>query len=147
VWSGFKKRARAEKTPIYNIRAIIKNLNQHKMLRNCLEEDVCLYRPNARWEGEIEWLKTFQGPQLENCRKRVSGSENLLKNDQTAPRHHMLFGRVSINILLAHPKTNSSIFSYQTRLEHQMGLASMVRCIKKMLFSSKHSRWVWWTQG
>ncbi len=45
--------------------------------------------------------------------------------------HHMLFGRVSRNILLAHPKTNSviklSIFSYQTRLELQMGLASMVR--------------------
>ncbi len=42
--------------------------------------------------------------------------------------HHMLFGRVSRKILLAHPKTNSSIFSYQTRLELQMGLASMVRC-------------------
>ncbi len=43
--------------------------NQHKMLRICLEEDVCLYRPNARWEGDIEWLKTLQGTQLENCRK------------------------------------------------------------------------------
>ncbi len=41
--------------------------------------------------------------------------------------HHMLFGRVSRKIILAHPKTNSSIFSYQTRLELQMGLASMVR--------------------
>ncbi len=41
--------------------------------------------------------------------------------------HHMLFGRVSRKILLAHPKTNSSIFSYQTRLELQMGLASMAR--------------------
>ncbi len=41
--------------------------------------------------------------------------------------HHMLFGSVSRKILLAHPKTNSSIFSYQTRLELQMGLASMVR--------------------
>ncbi len=31
--------------------------------------------------------------------------------------------------LLAHPKTNSSIFSYQTRMELQMGpaLASMLR--------------------
>ncbi len=28
--------------------------------------------------------------------------------------HHMLFGRVSRKILLAHPKTNSSIFSCQT---------------------------------
>ncbi len=41
--------------------------------------------------------------------------------------HHMLFGRVSRKILLTHPKTNSSIFSYQTRLELQMGMASMVR--------------------
>ncbi len=39
------------------------------MLWNCLEEDVCLYRPNARWGGEFEWLKTLQGPQLENSRK------------------------------------------------------------------------------
>ncbi len=41
--------------------------------------------------------------------------------------HHMLFGRVSRKIILAHPKTISSIFSCQTRLELQMGLASMVR--------------------
>ncbi len=43
--------------------------NQHKMFRNCLEEDVCLYSPNARWRGEFEWLKTLQGPQLENSRE------------------------------------------------------------------------------
>ncbi len=41
--------------------------------------------------------------------------------------HHMLFGRISRKTLLTHPKTNSSIFSYQTQLELQMGLASMVR--------------------
>ncbi len=41
--------------------------------------------------------------------------------------HHMLFGRVSIKIILAHPKTISSKFSCQTRLELQMALASMVR--------------------
>ncbi len=40
---------------------------------------------------------------------------------------HMLFGRVSIKFILVQPKTNSSIFSYQTRLELQMGLAFMVR--------------------
>ncbi len=43
--------------------------NQLKMLWICLEEDMLLYRPNARWEGEFEWPKTLQGPQLENCRK------------------------------------------------------------------------------
>jgi len=31
--------------------------------------------------------------------------------------HHMLFVRVSRKILLAHPKTNSSIFSCQKQLE------------------------------
>ncbi len=41
--------------------------------------------------------------------------------------HHVLFGRVSRTILLTHPKTNSSKFSCQTRLELQTGLASMVR--------------------
>ncbi len=41
--------------------------------------------------------------------------------------HHMLFGRVSRKILLTHPKTNSSKFSCQTRLELQMALASIVR--------------------
>ncbi len=39
----------------------------------------------------------------------------------------MLFGSVSREIILAHPKTNSSIFSYQTRLELQTGLASIVK--------------------
>ncbi len=60
------------------------------------------------WTAEISW---------------VLGSGSLQKNRH----HHMLFGRVSRKILLTHPKTNSSIFSYQTRLELQMGLASMVR--------------------
>ncbi len=41
--------------------------------------------------------------------------------------HHMLFGRVSRKLLLTHPKIISSIFSDQTRLELQMGLACMVR--------------------
>ncbi len=50
------KRARAVKIPNLLIWLIF---NQHKMLRNCLEEDVCLYCPNARWGGEFEWLKTL----------------------------------------------------------------------------------------
>ncbi len=55
------------------------------------------------------------------------GQKTLKKIVKQHLHHHMLFGRVSRKILLAHPKTNSSIFSYQTRLELQMGLASMVR--------------------
>ncbi len=54
--------------------------------------------------------------------------------------HHMLFGRVSRNILLAHPKTNSRIFRYQTRQELQMGLASMVRWNKKNSFLAANTR-------
>ncbi len=43
------------KIPISTIGAIMNNFNQHKMLRNCLEEDVCLYRPNAQRGGDFEW--------------------------------------------------------------------------------------------
>ncbi len=55
------------------------------------------------------------------------GQKTLKKFVKQHLHHHMLFGRVSRKILLAHPKTNSSIFSCQTRLELQIGLASMVR--------------------
>ncbi len=55
------------------------------------------------------------------------GQKTLKKIVKQHLHHHMFFGRVSRKILLAHPKTISSIFSYQTRLELQMGLASMVR--------------------
>ncbi len=54
--------------------------------------------------------------------------------------HHMLFGRVSRKIILTHPKTDSSIFSYQTRLELQMGLASMVRWNKKKRFLAANTQ-------
>ncbi len=47
---------------------------------------------------------------------------------------HNTLQRVSRKIILAHPKTNSSIFSCQTRLELQMALASMVRWNKKNSF-------------
>ncbi len=50
------------------------------------------------------------------------GQKTLKKIVKQHLHHHMLFGRVSRKILLAHPKTNSSIFSYQTRLELQMAL-------------------------
>ncbi len=54
------------------------------------------------------------------------GQKTFKKNVKQHLHNHMLFGRVSRKIHLA-PKTNSSIFSCQTRLELQMGLASMVR--------------------
>jgi len=48
----------------------------------------------------------------------------------------MLLGRVSRKCLLAHPKTNSSKFRCQTRLELQKGLdyAQMKQTKKKSLF-------------
>ncbi len=46
----------------------------------------------------------------------------------------LLFGSISRKIILTHPKTNSNICSCQTRLELQMGLASMVRWNKTNLF-------------
>ncbi len=49
------------------------------------------------------------------------------KNIKHPLNQHMLFGRVSRKILLTHPKTISSKFSCQTRLELQMALASIVR--------------------
>ncbi len=52
---------------------------------------------------------------------------NLKKKIKHPLHHHMLFGRVSRKIVLTHPKTNSSKFSCQTRLELQMALASIVR--------------------
>ncbi len=51
--------------------------NQHKMLRNCLEEYVCLYRPNAWWGGEFVLSKDHSWRIAENsC---VLWSENLKK--------------------------------------------------------------------
>ncbi len=48
------------------------------------------------------------------------GQKTLKKIFKQHLHHHMLFGRVSRKILLTYPKTNSSIFSYQTRLELKM---------------------------
>ncbi len=59
------------------------------------------------------------------------GQKTFLKMINQRLHHHMLFGRVSIKKIKKrkcfHQKTTSSIFSCQTRLKLQMGLASMVR--------------------
>ncbi len=57
------------------------------MLKTCLEEDVCLYRPNARWGGEFDWLKTPQGPSPHDIREGFKenspySSENKLQHIQ-----------------------------------------------------------------
>jgi len=52
---------------------------------------------------------------MENCRVWLSLGvrKPIIKKIKQPPHPHMLFGRVSRKILLAHPKTNSSIFSYR----------------------------------
>jgi len=55
------------------------------------------------------------------------GSDSLKKIIKQPLHQHMLFERVSRKILLASPKTNSSIFSGQTRLDPQTAQASVVR--------------------
>ncbi len=52
--------------------------------------------------------------------RTTAGELSLKKKIVKLLIHHMLFGRVSRKMILAHPKTNSSIISYQTRLELQM---------------------------
>ncbi len=77
--------------------------------------------------------KTTTG-ELQNSQNAVSGPEKPLKKKfKQHLHHHMLFGRVSRKIILAHPKTNSSIFSFQTQLELQVALAYIVnyKCKQK----------------
>ncbi len=52
----------------------------------------------------------------------------------------MLSGRVLRRIILAHPEINCSIFSYQTRLELQMGLTSMIRRNKEISFIAANTQ-------
>ncbi len=54
IESGCKKRVKTLKIPISTIRVIIKRFQSTKDVKNLPEEDVCLYRPNARWGGEFE---------------------------------------------------------------------------------------------
>ncbi len=72
------------------------------------------------------------------------GQKTLNKFVKQHLHHHMLFERASRKIILSYPKTNSSIFSYQTRLELQLttGFYAQMK-LKNVLFSRKHSRLVW----
>jgi len=78
------------------------------------------------------------------------GFKSLTKNNNNNKKSNnpyilTLFGRVSRKILFAHPKTNSTKFSFQTQFELLTAQGSVVRW--KKLFGNKHSRWVWCTQG
>ncbi|ROL50816.1 Septin-4 [Anabarilius grahami] len=89
------------------------------MLQICLEEDVCLNRPNARRGGEFEWPKTLQGSQLENCRvENPSHSDfvhlrNMLirthMQDLKHTTHYVLYENYRINCLCKNPCLLSSL--------------------------------------
>jgi len=55
------------------------------------------------------------------------GSESLLKKIKQPLHPHMLFERLLRKMLLAHPRTNSSMFSGQTRVDLQTAQGSVVR--------------------
>ncbi len=83
-------------------------------------------------EESLSVQRLFKDHSWRIVEKEFRGQKTFKKIVKQPLHHHMLFGRVSRQIHLAHPKTISIIFSCQTRLELQMGLASMVRCNKKM---------------
>ncbi len=103
------------------------------------EQRTCIYL--IRMHGEEESLS---GQRLSKDhswriveRGLVSGSENLVKQSL---HHHMLFGRVLRKIIFIYPKKISSIFSCQTRLGLQMGLASKVRWNQKIRFLATNTQ-------
>ncbi len=106
-----------------------------------------LYRPNERRGEEFEWLKTLQGPQLETFRK-VSGSENLLKKMcQTAPTSpHVVWEDFKKNYSSSSKNKLQHIqLSDTTGTSNGTGFYDQMKQ-NVLLFSIKHSRWVWWTQ-
>ncbi len=112
------------------------------MLWICLEEDMCLYRPNARWGGEFEWPKTLQAPQLENCRERLSFGVRK-PSGQTAPTSpHVVWEGFKKNSPHSSKNNLQHIqLSDTTVTSNGTGFYGQIKQ-KNELFSSKHSRWV-----
>ncbi len=105
------------------------------MLRNCLEEDMCLYHPNAGEKESLSGQRLFQGHSWRTAEKDwVSGTENLHKIIKQHLHHHIVWEgfKEKNQAKCFHQKPIYSIFTCQTQLELQMGLASMVKCNKKI---------------
>ncbi len=62
----------------------------------------------------------------------IMGSENLFRNVSNSTNINKFFEEEKK--MVSPKKTISSIFSCQTQLKGQKGLASMVRCNKKLAF-------------
>ncbi len=138
------------KIPISTIRAIMKNFNQHKRLRNCLEDGVCLYRPNARWGG-VWVVKDSPRNTAGELQKIVEsqGHKTLKRNGQTFPHTspHVIWEGFKKNDPLSSKNNLQHIqLSDTTGTSNGTGFYGQMKQ-KKKVFSSKHSRWVWWTQG
>ncbi len=129
IESGCKKRAKALKIPISTIRTIIEMFQSTKDVTN-LPGRWCVSISSQCTVRRRVWVAK-DSPRItagELQRLVESWDQKAYKKISNKPLyHHMLFGRVSRKIILAHPKTKSSMFSCQTRLELQMAQASMVR--------------------
>ncbi len=145
IESGCKKRVKTLKIPIPTIRVIIKRFQSTKDVKKSAWKRTCVYIVLMHAEEE-----SLSGQRLSKDHSWriaeiswVLGQKPKKKKIKHPLNHHMLFGRVSRKIVLTHPKTNSSKFSCQTRLELQMALASMVRWNWKISFlAAKPTRWV-----
>jgi len=116
------------------------------MLGICQEEDVCLYF--LKWTVRI----SLSGQRLfKDHRWRIAdisldlGSESKKKRNL---HHHMLFGRVSRKNppRSSKNKLQQIQVSDMTGSSNGTGFCGQIK-LKKELFGSKHTRWVWCTQG
>ncbi len=106
------------------------------MIGNCLEEDVCLYRPKARWGGEFERIKTLQTTagelqKIDESRVRKPSAptsshvvwEGFKKNDPSSSKNNLQHIQLSDTTGTA----KGTGFYGQMKLNNE--------------FFSKHSRW------
>ncbi len=109
----------------------------------CLKKDVCLYRPNGWWEGEFE--SPLQVTQLDNCRERLSfGVRKLFFKLSNCPYTCCSVGfQEKWSLLIPNETPANSVIRNDWNIKWdwlQWSDHETKKC-------SKHSRWVWCTQG